>query len=631
MDTSAGHLVRTIRLYSRYLSPYQRQLLLALLMIGFSVALDMVGPWPLKIILDDVIKVSNPRHLTALDNLAVSVTGGNRWSLLYWTLGASVYFALFDALVSYGLVYWTSIVGQKVVSDLRMTLYSHLNRLSLSFHDKRHTGDLIARIMGDVDSIRDLMVSGSVDLFSNSLSLVALTVVMLWLNWPLALMTLAIAPMLFLMVNYYSRGIKRAARQARRKEGSVTSVVHESLGAVRLVQAFTREDFEEERFDRENRATMMANLQAVLLQAQFGPLVNLLIALGSAVVIFFGASQVLNGYLSVGTILLFTAYLKAIYAPVRLLAKLSGSFSRALASGERIEELLRMQPTVREKACALRIGRLSGRIEFEHVHFAYERGFPVLQDICFQVEPGEKVALVGTTGAGKTSIASLIPRFYDSTAGRVLVDGHDVRDLTLASLRNQISLMLQESILFNMSVRDNIAYGKLEATRDEIVQAARSANAHDFILALPQGYDTIIGERGDLLSGGQRQRIAIARAMIRNAPILILDEPTTSLDAKSERLALDALERLQGGRTTLVIAHRLATVQDADLILVIEQGRIVERGSHKELLALDGRYRELYELQVRTADFGRRRRAAQRRLWASLSPAQRLKLLIGKS
>jgi ATP-binding cassette subfamily B protein len=603
--------VRTIRLYGRYLSPYRRQLLLALLMIGFSVALDIVGPWPLKIILDDVIKASNPRHLTALDQLAVSVTGGNRWTLLYLTLGASIYFALFDAVVSYGLVYWTSLAGQNVVSDLRLALYTHLHRLSLSFHDKRHTGDLIARIMGDIDSIRDLMVSGSVDLFSNSLSLVVLSTVMFWLNWQLALMTLAIAPLLFLMVYHYSRAIKRAARQARRKEGSVTSVVHEALGAVRLVQGFAQEDFEEERFDYENRATMTANLDAALLQARFSPLVNLLIALGSAGVIFYGAAQVLNGELSVGSILLFTAYLRAIYAPVRQLAKLSGSLSRALASAERIEELLRVQPTVREKPDALRIGRLSGRIEFEHVHFAYQPGFSVLEDVCFQVEPGQKVALVGSTGAGKTSIASLIPRFYDPTAGRVLVDGRDVRDLTLASLRNQISLVLQESVLFNMSVWANIAYGRLEANWDEIVGAAQAANAHDFILALPQGYDTFIGERGDLLSGGQRQRIAIARAMIRNAPILILDEPTTALDARSEHLALDALERLQRGRTTIVIAHRLATIQDADLILVIEHGRITERGSHKQLLALNGRYRELYELQSQAADFGRRRHAAR--------------------
>ncbi|HEX9075179.1 MAG TPA: ABC transporter ATP-binding protein, partial [Anaerolineae bacterium] len=597
--------MKTILLYIRYLLPYWRELLFSLLLIGFGVTLDMVGPWPLKIILDDVIKGSNPQHLTALDRLAVSMTGGNRWTLLYLTIGMSVFFALFDAWVTYGLASWTSIIGQKVVSDLRMVLYTHLNRLSLSFHDKRHTGDLIARIMGDIDSIRDLMVSGFADLISNSLSLFALSAVMLWLNWQLALLTLAIAPVLFLLVYYYSRRIKRAARQARRKEGGVTSVVHESLAAMPLVQAFAREEFEEMRFNRENQATTLANLDTVLLQAQFSPLVNLLIALGSAGVMLYAAAQVLDGALSVGSIVLFTAYLRAIYAPIRQLAKLSGSFSRALASGERIEELLRVQSTVRDKPGALRIDRLNGRIKFDHVNFAYEPGFTVLEDICFEVEPGQKVALVGSTGSGKTSIVSLVPRFYDPTAGRVLVEGRDVRDLTLTSLRNQISLVLQESLLFNMSVRDNIAYGKLEATQDEIIAAAKAANAHHFILALPQGYDTIIGEGGDLLSGGQRQRIAIARAMIRNAPILILDEPTTALDAESEHLALQALEHLQRGRTTLVVAHRLASIQDADLILVIERGRIIERGTHKQLLAHNGRYSELYGLQVPIADLGR--------------------------
>lgn len=597
-------LVKTIGLCFRYLSPYWGHLLLALLLVGDGVVLDVLGPWPLKIIVDDVLKASNPSKHTALDSLAVSLTSGNRWTLLYLMVGLSVGFALMDMLFSYTLAYLTSGVGQKVVSDLRFTLYTHLNRLSLGFHDKRNTGDLIARVMGDIDSIRDLMVSSSVDLISNSLSLIVLSLFMFWLNWQLALMTLAVGPLLFLLVYHYSRAIKRAARNARRKESSVTSVVHESLGAIRLVQAFSREEFEEERFERVNRATMLANLDAVLLQAQFSPLVNLLIALGSAGVILYASTQVLEGASSVGSILLFTAYLKAVYAPVRQLAKLGGGLSRAFASGERIEELLRVQPTVREKPRALNVARLSGDIEFDHIHFAYEPGAPVLEDICFHVEPGQKVALVGSSGGGKTSIASLIPRFYDPKAGRVLVDGKDVRDLTLASLRSQISLVLQEPILFNLSVRDNIAYGKLDSSEQEITYAAEAANAHDFIMALPEGYDTIIGEKGDLLSGGQRQRLSIARAMIRNAPILILDEPTTALDARSELLALEALEHLQRGRTTLVIAHRLSTIQDADLILVIEQGRIIERGSHYELLELNGRYRELYQLQNHAPLFG---------------------------
>lgn len=614
--------MKTVRLYSRYLLPYWRYLLFSILLIGMSIAIDLIGPWPLKIILDDVIKASNPRHLTELDRLAVSLAGGDRWTLLYWMTGAAVYLALVDAFSTFFLISFTSIVGQRVVSDLRMVLYTHLNRLSLAFHDRRDTGDLIARVMGDIDSIRDLVVSGFADLFSNGLSVLALSAVMLWLSWQLALLALAIAPMLFFLVSFYSRRIKYAARQARRKEGSVTSIVHQSLAAMPLVQGFVREEFEEKRFDHENRAATLANLDTMILQAQFSPLVNLLVALGSAGVVLFAAAQVLDGSLSLGSIILFTAYLKAIYSPVRQLAKLSGSFSRALASGERIEELLHVQPTVYDRPCATSIDHIDGRLEFNHVDLEYEPGFAVLKDICFQVQPGRKVALIGSTGSGKSSIVSLVPRFYDPTAGQVLVDGRDVRDLTLASLRNQISLVLQEPILFNLSVWDNIAYGKIDATESEIIAAAKAANADHFVVRLPHGYDTIIGERGDLLSGGQRQRIAIARAMVRNAPILILDEPTTGLDAESEQLVLEALERLQRGRTTLVIAHRLASIQDADLILVIEHGRIAESGTHQQLLAQHGRYAQLYELQ-----FPKREVAPQdyvRGVGQSLSPQLRI-------
>jgi ABC-type multidrug transport system fused ATPase/permease subunit len=389
---------------------------------------------------------------------------------------------------------------------------------------------------------------------------------------------------------------------ARKKEGEVTAVAQEALTAIRVVQAFAREDHEDARFARHSQESLEANLETSALQAQFSRLVDLVVAVGTAAIVYVGAQQVLDGHLSVGELLVLTSYLALMYGPVRQLSKLSSTVSRATASAERIAELLDERSDVRDRHNAVPAPPLSGHVAFVNVSFAYRPDQPVLRHISFVARPGKTIALVGPTGAGKSTIVSLLLRFYDPTAGVVMIDGHDLRNFTLASLRAQVAVVQQESVLFRTTIRENIAYGRSDASTREIEDAARLANAHEFILKQPNGYDTVVGERGETLSGGQRQRIAIARAMLRNAPILILDEPTSALDAWTEHLTLEALERLQAGRTTFVIAHRFSSVRNADSIMVLMDGSIVERGAHAELMAHGGYYRRLLELQFGVAE-----------------------------
>jgi ABC-type multidrug transport system fused ATPase/permease subunit len=499
-----------------------------------------------------------------------------------------------------GLFYYTESVlaarvGQEVVLGLRQRLFAHLQRLPLGFHAQRSTGDLLLRLTGDITMLRDLLVASLLSLLSEVVVVVGYLTVMFLMDWHLALLATLATPVLFGLVSVYSDRIRQATRQQRRREGEVAGRLHQTLSGIHVVQLFAREDMEDARLKALNRRSLKSGLRTTRLEAQLNRVVELTIALVTALTLCAGVLQVMAGQLTAGGLLVFVAYMRSFYRPLRRIAQVAQRSSKAASCTERITEVLDTPSDVPDGA--VRAPGLRGEILFEDVSFAYNASLPVLQGIDLQLRPGQTVALVGPSGAGKSTLAGLIPRLYDPVTGVVRIDGRDIREFTLKSLRDQISLVPQDGMLFGGDIGANIAYGKPNATDAEVVAAARAACIHDFIQSLPQGYDSLIGERGVTLSGGQRQRLAIARAIIKDAPIIILDEPTTGLDAESEQLVMRAMERLLAGRTAIVIAHRLATICRADLILVLENGRIVERGDHAGLMARSGRYRRLYALQ----------------------------------
>jgi ATP-binding cassette, subfamily B, bacterial len=488
--------------------------------------------------------------------------------------------------------------------DLRHDLYHHIQRLSLSEYDRQRTGDLISRITGDIEAIQDFIASALLGLVLDVLVLAGMIAIMFALNWRFTLIALAITPFLFLEVYSLTRRSRRATRAVRRKEGEVVAVAQESLSSLRLVQAFGREDYEEERLERETLESIRLALDARRLKARLSPIVDVLVAIGTCLVLWYGARLVLGGSLTAGALVVFVIYLGKMYKPMRDLSKLTDTVAKALVGAERIAEIAGIESQVRDLPGARDAPRFGGQVAFDHVRFGFTGQQPVLQDVSLEIPAGRFVALVGPSGGGKSTVLSLIARFYDPGAGVVRIDGTDVKRYTLKSLRRQISFVLQDTILFRAPIWQNIAYGKPEATQEEILRAAKLANAHDFILQTPQGYATLVGERGVSLSGGERQRIAIARAIIRDAPILLLDEVSTGLDAEAEELVFEALARLMGGRTTVVVAHRLATIRNADRIHVLDAGTIVESGTHGELVARQGLYAHLHEIQLREEDHG---------------------------
>jgi ATP-binding cassette subfamily B protein len=578
------------------LYPHWPTLSLAFIAVVGESLTDLLEPWPLKIVFDYVFGSKRmPGWLAGI----VGWLGTGKLSILNFAVLAVLVIAIFGALSSYFEKYLTTSVGQWVMHDLRRVLYSHIQRLSLSYHDQKRTGDLISRVTSDIDAVQNLISNVLLGILVNILTLVGMVAVMFYLNWAFTLIALMVAPGLFLAVFYFTHRIKKASRAMRRKEGEVVSVLEEVLSSIRVVKAFAREDYEQKRFEQESRESVEAALQARNVKAKLPPIVEIIVACGTCLVLWYGARLVLSGGLTPGELLVFLLYLGKMYKPMRELSKMTDTISKASIGWERIREVLENEMQVRDMPGAKRAPRFKGKIEFDHVSFSYNETQPILKDLSLKIEPGQLAALVGPTGAGKTTIVSLLPRFYDLTSGEIKIDGHDVRKFKQKSLREQISFVLQESLLFRATVWQNIAYGKPEATREEIISAAKLANADEFIVKMTDGYDTMIGERGVTLSGGQRQRITIARAIIRNAPILIMDEPSAGLDAESEKLVFDALGHLMEGRTSIVIAHRLATVIRADVIFVINEGRVVEQGTHAELLAQDGLYSRLYELQFR--------------------------------
>src|SRR6059036_767532 len=581
------------------LYPHWLTLTLAFIaVIGESIT-DLLEPWPLKMVFDYVFgSKAMPNWLAGV----VSFIGTDKLSILNFAVLAVIAIAIFGAISSYVEKYLTTSVGQWVMHDLRRVLYSHIQRLSLSYHDQKRTGDLISRVTSDIDAVQSLISNVLLGMVVNVLTLLGMMAVMLYLNWQFTLIALAVAPGLFWVVYHYTRRIKQASRAVRRKEGEVVSVLEEVLSSIRVVKAFAREDYEQERFEKESRESVERALEARSVKAKLAPLVEVIVACGTCLVLWYGARLVMTGGLTSGELLVFLLYLGKMYKPMRELSKMTDTISKADVGWERIREVLENEMQVRDVRGAKPAPRLKGEIEFDHVSFSYDENARVLKDLNLKIEPGQVAALVGPTGAGKTTIVSLLPRFYDHTSGQIRIDGQDIRHFKIKSLRQQISFVLQEALLFRATVSQNIAYGKPEATEEEIVRAAKLANADEFIDRMPEGYDTMVGERGVTLSGGQRQRITIARAIIRNAPILVLDEPSAGLDSASEKLVFDALSNLMAGKTSIVIAHRLATVMRADVIFVIDGGRVVEQGTHAELLENGGLYSRLYELQFRSEE-----------------------------
>ena len=557
-------------------------------------------PWPLKLIVDNVLggKPMPP----ALASLAVF--GTSPLALLNAAVAGLLVITAAGALASFVQKYLCTAVGQHITQDLRQTLYRHVQRLSLPFFETRRTGDMIVRLTSDVDAAQDFLSSGLLSIAMDLLTLGGMLAVMLYLDWRFTLLALAVAPLLFLVVYRRTHRIKEAAREVKSRESGLASIIQESLASIRIVRAFAREPYEEARLEREGHAAMQAALRARSIKAALPPMVDLVVAAGTAVVMLVGVRLVLEGSITSGTLIVFVLYLGKLYKPIKSLARMTDTVSKTAVAVDRMRELLATRSEVADAPGARMAPPFRGRIEFRDVAFSYVPGRPVLQRVTLTASPGERIAIVGATGNGKTTLLSLLLRLYEPSAGAIRIDGIDIRRFTARSLRDQISLVPQDPVLFRATVAENIAYGRPGASRTDIIHAARMANAHEFIARMPRGYDTVVGERGDTLSGGQRQRIAIARAVIRDAPILLLDEPTAALDGESEALVFDALSRLMDRCTSIMVTHRLATVERAHTVALLDRGVIAAAGTHATLMASSEPYARLFAPQIGVEDAG---------------------------
>ncbi|MBA3632657.1 MAG: ABC transporter ATP-binding protein [Acidobacteria bacterium] len=577
----------------RYGKPYRGLLIVFIVISIVEIFIGLLAPWAMKILVDNVLG-SEPVPVWLVSTInAFSLE--SKFSLLVAVCLAGLLIGLASEIVSLLHTQLQVGIGQRMVLDMQRDLFEHLQKLSLRYHQQSGTGDAIYRIDADAYCVNNIILSGIFPLMSSLLTLALMFVILFQIEWSLALLSLIVMPPLFLTINRYSERLSERTEKVKEMESGIFNLVHEVFSSIKLVKAFSREHYERERFLEQGTKTMKARLRVTFQESLFSFIVSALTYTGTAIVLAVGGWHVLRGTLTIGDLLVVIAYLGSVYGPLASISHTVGNLQGSLTSARRVYETLNLQPETGDAANAVEVGKLRGHLKFENVNFAYTEERPVLRNINFEVEPGEMVAVVGLTGAGKSTLVSLIPRFYDSTSGRVTIDGVDVRNIKLKSLRESISVVTQEPILFSSSVGENIRYGKLNAAQAEIIKAAEAAQAHDFILEMPEGYDTLLGDSGSQLSGGERQRVSIARALLKDAPILILDEPTSSLDSRSESRIFTALRHLMKDRTTIVIAHRLSTIRDADKIIVIDGGQIVGEGKHAELMRENELYRELYE------------------------------------
>ena len=562
--------------------------------------MSLAGPWPLKIVLDNVV---GAHHLPRwLEGVVRHVTGGTgKMQIAAMAAIGFVSIAAISGLASYVDNYYTESVGQWVAHDLRLRAYHHLQRLSLRYYESHQIGTILSTLTTDIATIQSFASSGTLGMLVDLFTIVGMLGLMFWLNFDFAMVAIGVMPFLLLFVFRFKKAIKKATKEVRKNQSQIVTVAEQGLESERVVKAFGTETFEESRLKDISWATVQSALKARQVKSLLSPVVSVMTAACVAFVLWRGAGLILAGAMTVGVLTIFLSYLGKFFKPVQDLAKMTNTIAQTAVGVERIRAILEADDVIPERSGAFEPKNLRGEIRFDGVAFAYGNDAPVLRDVNFVIERGQMVGIVGPTGSGKSTVVSLIPRFYDATAGAVTIDGTDIRDYKIAGLRQHIGFVLQDTVLFRGTVAENIAYGKPDATLDEIVRAAELANAREFIEQMPQGFDTMVGDRGLTLSGGQRQRIGIARAVIRDTPILILDEPTAALDAESEGRVVEALERLMKGRTVIMIAHRLSTIRDANQIIVLKNGIVAESGTHERLLSVGGVYAELYQKQFEPA------------------------------
>jgi subfamily B ATP-binding cassette protein MsbA len=585
-----------IRLIRELIRPYRGSLAVILTAMLVETVMSLATPWPLKVIIDNVVG-SHKMSPWLADLFRPWMDGRHQLHIAAVAAIAYVVIALLGALASYIDNYYTESVGQYVAHDLRLRTFHHLQRLSLGYYNTHQTGTLLSTITTDIQTIQGFASSSTLSILVDMLTIVCMLALMFWLNWDFTLIAVGVTPFLLLFVSRFKKAVKKATHQVRKEQSDIVAVVQQALESEQAIKAFGRQDLEQQELKGVSRATVDAALKARSIKALLSPVVTITVAVCTAIVLWRGSYLILAGAMTVGALTVYLSYLSKFFKPVKDLATSTNAIAQAAVGVDRIRAILETDTIIPEKTNALAPPPLRGEVVFEHVAFSYDPHNPVLSDVNFTIKPGQLVGIVGPTGSGKSTVVSMIPRFYDPTKGTIKIDGYDLRDLSLKDLREQIGYVLQDTALFHGTIAENIAFGRPGASREEIIKAAELANAHEFISTMAQGYDTMVGERGSTLSGGQRQRIGIARVMVRNNPILLLDEPTAALDSESEKLVIEALERLMKGRTVITIAHRLTTIRDADQIIVVSGGIVAESGTHDELMKKNAIYAQLHRTQ----------------------------------
>jgi ATP-binding cassette, subfamily B, bacterial len=579
----------------RLARPYKKWVFIILIAMLIETMASLATPWPLKVIIDNVVgQHALPKWLSWME---FTRQHESKFKLAAIAAIFFVVITIVGSLASYLENYYNESVAQYVANDIRKKMYHHLQFLSLSYYDSHQTGKLLSTITADVSTIQDFASSTLLGILVDALTIVGMLVIMFYINPGFTLIAITVMPFLLFFVTQFKKAMKKATREVRKDQSTMFTVLQQGLESIRAVNAFGRQNLEEDRLNKVSKETIVASLHARKIKSALSPIVTIVVSVCTAMVLWRGTDLVLTKVMTVGALTVFLWYMNKFFSPIQDLAKMATAVAQATVALERIQAILDTDSMIPQKPNAKDPGRLNGNITFDKVCFSYDKESPILHNTDFKIESGQRIGICGPTGSGKSTVVSLIARFYDPTGGRILIDDVDISDYVLDKLRSQIGYVLQDTVLFFGSVRENIAYGRPDATEKEIIEAAKLAHADEFINKMPHGYDTLVGERGVTLSGGQKQRIGIARAIVRNSPILILDEPTASLDTESEKIVMDALEKLMEGRTVITIAHRLSTIRDADKIIVIENGCVAEQGTHEELMGKGEIYADLYNVQ----------------------------------